>query len=375
MLANGNMVSDIVISSILQSDHPSSDTRFVDAERDPTASTERQNFPCRLACLRGQYSSSGLSSRKANLILSSWRAGTNKRYSSVWQKFCGWCCSKQINPVQSSLVQVAEFLTQEFDTGKCYRAINSYRSALSSVLPPTDGKPVGQHPLIVRLLKGIFHEKPPLPRYTVTWNVDTVLTYLQTLHPVAGLSLKLLTLKLNALLALVTAQRAQTLVALDTTYMSITPNTITFVVAAMLKTSKPSKDPLQLTICRFSEDVSLCPYLTLQEYLTRTGSSRVAANATRLLLSFIKPYRPISTDTCSRWLKTVLLNSGVHVSIFKEHSYRGAATSKAVSQGVSVDLILKTADWSTENVFTRFYRRDSIPYDQCFSNSVLTSVQ
>ena len=67
----------------------------------------RQNFPCRLACLRGQYSSSVLSSRTANLILSSWRAGTNKRYSSAWQKFCGWCCSKQISPVQSSIVQVA----------------------------------------------------------------------------------------------------------------------------------------------------------------------------------------------------------------------------------------------------------------------------
>ena len=89
---------------------------------------------------------------------------------------------------------------------------------------------------------------------------------------------------------MVTAQRAQTLVALDTTYMSITPNKITFVAAAMLKTSKPSKDPLQLTICRFSEDVSLCPYLTLHEYLKRTGSSRVATNATQLLLSFIKPY-------------------------------------------------------------------------------------
>ena len=224
-----------------------------------------------MACLRGQYSSSGLSSRTANLILSSWHAGTNKRYSLVWQKFCDWYCSKQINPVQSSIVQVAEFLTQEFDTGKCYRTINSYRSALSSVLPPIDGKPVGQHPFIVRLLKGIFNEKPPLPRYTTTWNVDTVLTYLKTLHPVAGLSLKLLTLKLKALLALVTAQRAQTLVALDTTYMSITPNTITFVAAAMLKTSKPSKDPLQLIICRFSEDVSLCPYLTLQEYLQSCG--------------------------------------------------------------------------------------------------------
>ena len=100
----------------------------------------------------------------------------------------------------------------------------------------------------------------------------------------------------------------------------------------------------------------MCPYLTLR----RTESSRVAANTTKLSLSFIKPYQPISTDTCSHWLKIVLSNSGVNISIFKGHSYRGAAMSKAVSQGVSVDLILKTADWSTESVFTRFYRTDSI---------------
>ena len=43
----------------------------------------------------------------------------------------------------------------------------------------------------------------------------------------------------------------------------------------------------------------------------------------------------------------------------------------AVSEGVLVDLILKTADWSTESVFTRFYRGDSIAYEQCFSSVVV----
>jgi hypothetical protein len=36
---------------------------------------------------------------------------------------------------------------------------------------------------------------------------------------------------------LISAQRAQTLVALDTAFMTIQPNQITFVVAALLKTS------------------------------------------------------------------------------------------------------------------------------------------
>jgi hypothetical protein len=59
--------------------------------------------------------------------------------------------------------------------------------------------------------------------------------------------------------------------------------------------------------------------------------------------------------------------------IQKTYSYRDTITSKAVSQGVLVDLILKTADWSTESVFTWFYRGDSIVYKQCFSSVVLTS--
>ncbi|CAB3992898.1 Hypothetical predicted protein [Paramuricea clavata] len=126
--------------------------------------------------------------------------------------------------------------------------------------------------------------------------------------------------------------------------MTIQLNKITFVVPALLKTSRPNKDPLQLTFCRFPETASLCSYLTLQECLRLTKSSRIAANTTKLFLSFIKPYRPLSTDTCSRWPKTVLSNPGVNVSIFKGHSYRGAATSKAVLQGIAVDLILKTAD-------------------------------
>jgi hypothetical protein len=38
---------------------------------------------------------------------------------------------------------------------------------LFTVLPTISGKPVGRHPIIVRLLKGIFNKKPPLPRYTI----------------------------------------------------------------------------------------------------------------------------------------------------------------------------------------------------------------
>jgi len=97
---------------------------------------------------------------------------------------------------------VANFLAQLYAEGYKYSSINSYRSAISSVHEKVDGHNVGQYPLVSRLLKGIFHDRPPLPRYTNTWNVQTVLNYLENLGENQSLSLKELSWKLTMLLAL-----------------------------------------------------------------------------------------------------------------------------------------------------------------------------
>ena len=77
-----------------------------------------------------------------------------------------------------------------------YSAINTARSALSSYIILPDGTSLGQHRLVSRLLKDIFQTKPPLPRYSETWDVSIVLHYFQGLSAVGTLSLKELTLEL-----------------------------------------------------------------------------------------------------------------------------------------------------------------------------------
>ncbi|KAK2568331.1 hypothetical protein P5673_007349 [Acropora cervicornis] len=55
---------------------------------------------------------------------------------------------KQRNPLQADLGTVCDFLTEQFeDSKKSYSTINSYRSALSSMLLPVDGYSVGEHPI------------------------------------------------------------------------------------------------------------------------------------------------------------------------------------------------------------------------------------
>ena len=60
-----------------------------------------------------------------------------------------------------------DFLAEKFQAGLKYHSLNCYRSALSSALIPIDGFHMGQHPLVVRLMKGVFNSRPPEPRYTV----------------------------------------------------------------------------------------------------------------------------------------------------------------------------------------------------------------
>ena len=221
-----------------------------------------------------------------------------------------------------------------------------------------DKQSIGSHPLIVRLLKGIYLLRPPTPRYSSTWDVSKVTDYLKTLAPLNELSLKSLTLKTVMLCALASAQREQTLCALDLNCMEESGNSISFRVTERLKTSRPGKS-LEVSFSS-SDDGLICPVAALKEYISRTAALRVSDNGmfvSKLFLSFIKPYNPISTATVARWIKSVLQSAGIDTSVFKAHSVRGAATTHAYITGVPISEILKMADWSSERTLRKHYLR------------------
>ena len=182
--------------------------------------------------------------------------------------------------------------------------------------------------------------------------------YLKTLAPLRELSLKSLTLKTVMLCALASAQRQQTLSALDLSFRKESRDSISFVVTDQLKTSKPGKS----TEITFSSSgcASICPFAALKEYISRseTLGSRSGQFVSKLFLPFIRPYNPVSPRTIARWIMSVLQSAGIHTSKFKANSVRGAATSHAYVTGTPVADILKMADWSSEHVFRRHYLRD-----------------
>ena len=135
------------------------------------------------------------------------------------------------------MADIKGFLALSLEEGLEYRTINTYRSALSGVLPPMEGFPVGQHPLVVRLLKGILNPRPAMPRYQQSWDVNVALDNMRSLPGNQLLPLKVLTQKLALLLALIAPKRSSELKLLDLRFMSILPEGVVFELPGMTETS------------------------------------------------------------------------------------------------------------------------------------------
>ena len=113
----------------------------------------------------------------------------------------------------------------------------------------------------------------------------------------------------------------------------------------------------------------------LLEYEKRTKVFRTTSDKSqpdKLLLSYIRPHKPISSETLSRWVVAFLSEAGMNTSIFKAHSVRGAASPAAFNAGVSLKDILSLADWSQDSTFVRFYYGPV--FDPSVAGGVLASV-
>jgi len=71
-------------------------------------------------------------------------------------------------------------------------------------------------------------------------------------------------------------------------------------------------------------------------------------------VAIVKPHQAVTSSTIARWLKQLLQAAGVDISTFTSHSVRGASSSAAAGAGMTVNDILKAADWCSESTLNIF---------------------
>ena len=309
-----------------------------------------------------------LSSSAQGILMASWRAGTTKQYQTYLDRWKIYCKEHNVDLFDPDLKHPIEFLVSLYKAGLGYSAINTARSALSNVLMSKDGFKFGEHPLVCRYMKGVFELKPALPRYKEIWDVKVVLDYLKTFEDLRSISLRDLTLKLTMLLCLTTGQRGQTVHTMKVNCIQELPDRYRITIDEKLKQTKPGRHLKPLELRAFHEDQTICVFRHLREYLQRTRHHRTQYS--QLLLSYIKPFKPVSKATVSRWVKQVLRASGIDTEKYSAHSSRAASTSHCKAKGLSMQNIMTAAGWSNSETFARFYEKP-LDSNQDFGSTVL----
>lgn len=287
------------------------------------------------------------------MIMNSWRKNTQKQYKVYLGKWIQYCKKNKKDVFKRDTATVLEFLQDLFDKQLSYSAINTARSALSSIF---DSPPIGDHIMVKRFMKGIFNSKPNLPRYTKIWDVSIVLNYLEKRSPGKCLNLRQLTHKLVTLIALVSGQRSQTIGALSVDQLEISHEHAKFHITELLKhTTSSNKLNNCVILPAYPNNKKLCAVSYLKQYIKRTEPFR--KNESKLFLSTQEPHKPVLSSTISRWIRNSLKEAGINTDIYKAHSTRAAATSAAAASNIDIGKILKAASWNNASTFGKFYNK------------------
>ena len=178
--------------------------------------------------------------------------------------------------------------------------MNTAQSSLSTFIN-IDVVPVGRHPVITRFMKGVFNNKPALPKYNFTWVDGIVITYISKIDTN---SLKYLSQKLATLLVLLCGQRCgEILSVLDIRNLDLSENMCLIRIGDILKTSGPKNHIGEIKFHAYPTDLTICPLNCLRQYLEATKQHR--GTITSLFITLNKPFKAPARETV-RWVKQTL---------------------------------------------------------------------
>ena len=279
-------------------------------------------------------------------------------YVSKWITFCD---KNSYDCVNATVAQGLEFLQCLFDDHVVARgksSLNTAKSALSAFIILPNGEKFGENIHVKAFMKGISNLRPSRPRYLTTWDPDCILDLLCThkWNPAEDLDLLALSMKIVSMILLATYQRGQLILALNLDRCAMVDNEIRFRILAedLKQGSRANYVPEPIIFEKFDKP-ELCIVSHLQVYLHET--EHIRGDVRSVFITSRKPYRAVSRDTVSRWMKTVMCHAGINVDMFAPGSTRSASSSKAWAAGVPLDQIMKKAGWLRESTFQKWYHR------------------
>lgn len=183
---------------------------------------------------------------------------------------------------------------------------------LSPTLAPVDNVAIGQHPLIIRLLKGVFNKRPPVRKLVPEWSLSLVSDCLQESHyePLKDAALKHVTWKTHFPDSCHMFQKMQwpLSICLGEGNVNIQKKGVSFIYSGLAKQDRPGHCFQKKFTPAVPKYKLLDPEKALLYYLKQMTHFRYGRkeDVAQLVLATIKSRSPVSSQTISKWLGKVI---------------------------------------------------------------------
>ena len=163
-------------------------------------------------------------------------------------------------------------------------------------------------------MRGVFKQRPSLPKYTVTYDVDIVFSHIMH-SSLQNLNLKNLTFRVATVLCILSGQRSQTLGVIDTSLMHMDNNKCIFFISSLLKQSRPNFHQAPLEFVAHTDNECICPIAHIREYIEKTKELRGTQN--KFFISYAPPYKAVTSSTIAKWVVLFLTECGIDTKVFQ----------------------------------------------------------
>ena len=118
-------------------------------------------------------------------------------------------------------------------------------------------------------MSGVSNLRPPTPKYSFTWDVETVLKLFKSWSE--PLDPKRLTYETATLLALIAIPRGAELHLLDLKFLEKCPEFYRFKVVGLVKNKKKGVAPSSVEFHQHEDNIQVCPLSCLRKYISLTN--------------------------------------------------------------------------------------------------------
>ena len=157
-------------------------------------------------------------------------------YQQCWKEWARWGTQQGLPNNALSAPKLANFLLHLFQVGLAWHTIGIYHSAISAFLEPHCIYKASNHPVISKLMHHFYLQHPLSLKQFDPWDVEYLLSLLESWAPVSSLPTFKLAWKTATLFTLVTAKCCSdlTLLCVDNQHLFLQHNAAIFIPFVML---------------------------------------------------------------------------------------------------------------------------------------------